>query len=117
MSGFARTEFEFLSRIGPALERLWQTGQMADLSLMLVLLVLLFGSYVQAVAGFALGMIAVAVIGGLRLLDIPTLAAIVSFLSLINAGLSLRGHVHEIHQPTFFGWAWGSCLACCLAIG
>ena len=86
MRGFARTEFEFLSRIGTALERLWQTGQMADFSLMLVLLVLLFGSYVQAVAGFALGMIAVAVIGGLRLLDIPTLAAIVSFLSLLNAG-------------------------------
>ena len=102
MRGFARTEFEFLSRIGTALERLWQTGQMADFSLMLVLLVLLFGSYVQAVAGFALGMIAVAVIGGLRLLDIPTLAAIVSFLSLLNAGLSLRGHVHEIHRPTFF---------------
>jgi uncharacterized membrane protein YfcA len=75
---------------------------MPELSLILVLLVLLFGSYVQAVAGFALGMIAVAVIGGLRLLDIPTLAAVVSFLSMLNSALSLRGHVHEIHRPIFF---------------
>ena len=75
---------------------------MPELSLILVLLVLLFGSYVQAVAGFALGMIAVAVIGGLRLLDIPTLAAVVSFLSMLNSALSLRGHVHEIHLPVFF---------------
>lgn len=75
---------------------------MPELSLILVLLVLLFGSYVQAVAGFALGMIAVAVIGGLRLLDIPTLAAVVSFLSMLNSALSLRGHAHEIHRPIFF---------------
>ena len=72
---------------------------MPELSLILILLVLLFGSYVQAVAGFALAMIAVAVIGGFRLLDIPTLAAVVSFLSMLNSALSLRGHVHEIHRP------------------
>ena len=76
-----------------------QTAQMLDVSLVFMLLVLLFGSYVQTVAGFALGMIAVAIIGGLRLLDIPTLAAVVSFLSMLNAGLSLRGHTQEIHRP------------------
>ena len=67
---------------------LWQTAPMLDSSLFLILLVLLIGSYIQAVAGFALGMIAVAVIGGLRLLDIPTLAAMVSLLSMLNASLS-----------------------------
>jgi hypothetical protein len=62
---------------------------MFDVPLLIILLVLLFGSYIQAVAGFALGMIAVAIIGGLRLMDIPTLAAMVSFLSMLNAALSL----------------------------
>ncbi len=77
---------------------MWQTEAMLDLPLLIILLVLLFGSYVQAVAGFALGMIAVAIIGGLRLLDIPTLAAMVSFLSMLNAGLSLRGSSQHIHR-------------------
>ena len=87
---------------------------MPEISLILILFVLLFGSYVQAVAGFALAMIAVAVIGGLRLLDIPTLAAVVSFLSMLNSALSLRGHFHEIHRPIFF-WL-GLILALCWLI-
>ena len=78
---------------------LWQTAPMLDSSLFLILLVLLIGSYIQAVAGFALGMIAVAVIGGLRLLDIPTLAAMVSLLSMLNASLSLGGHTQHVHRP------------------
>ena len=78
---------------------LWQTAPMFDSSLLLILLVLLVGSYIQAVAGFALGMIAVAVIGGLRLLDIPTLAAMVSLLSMLNASLSLGGHTQHVHRP------------------
>ena len=75
---------------------------MFDIPLLVILLVLLFGSYVQAVAGFALGMIAVAIIGGLRLLDIPTLAAMVSFLSMLNAGLSLQGSSHHVHRSLLF---------------
>jgi uncharacterized membrane protein YfcA len=75
---------------------------MFDVPLLIILLVLLFGSYVQAVAGFALGMIAVAIIGGLRLMDIPTLAAMVSFLSMLNAALSLQGSVQHIHRNLLF---------------
>ena len=86
---------------------LWQTASMFDSSLLLLLLVLLFGSYVQAVAGFALGMIAVAVIGGLRLLDIPTLAAVVSLLSMLNASLSLGGHTQHVHRPMLMWLAIG----------
>jgi len=41
-------------------------------SIIIFLFVILFGSYVQSVAGFAMGMTIVAVVGGLRLLDIPT---------------------------------------------
>ena len=44
--------------MSPWLLSVWQTGAMPDSSLVIILLVLLFGSYVQAVAGFALGMIA-----------------------------------------------------------
>lgn len=84
--------------MSPWLLSVWQTGAMPDSSLIIILLVLLFGSYVQAVAGFALGMIAVAIIGGLRLLDIPTLAAMVSFLSMLNASLSLRGSLQHVHR-------------------
>jgi len=86
---------------------LWQTAPMFDSSLLLILLVLLVGSYVQAVAGFALGMIAVAVIGGLRLLDIPTLAAMVSLLSMLNASLSLGGHTQHVHRPMLMWLAIG----------
>ena len=80
---------------------------MFDSSLLLILLVLFVGSYVQAVAGFALGMIAVAVIGGLRLLDIPTLAAMVSLLSMLNASLSLGGHTQHVHRPMLMWLAIG----------
>ena len=80
---------------------------MFDIPLLVILLVLLFGSYVQAVAGFALGMIAVAIIGGFRLLDIPTLAAMVSFLSMLNAGLSLQGSSHHVHRSLLFGLGVG----------
>ena len=82
--------------------RVWQTAPMFDVPLLIILLVLLFGSYVQAVAGFALGMIAVAIIGGLRLMDISTLAAMVSFLSMLNAALSLQGSVQHIHRNLLF---------------
>jgi uncharacterized membrane protein YfcA len=80
---------------------------MFDSSLLFIFLVLLVGSYVQTVAGFALGMIAVAVIGGLRLLDIPTLAAMISLLSMLNASLSLGGHTQHVHRPMLMWLAVG----------
>ena len=58
-------------------------------ALIIFLLITLLGSYIQAVAGFAMGMLIVAVAGGLRLIEIETLAAVVSILSLTNAALSL----------------------------
>lgn len=66
-----------------------------------ILLAVFVGSYVQAVAGFAMGMIIVAVVGGLGLLDVPTLAAVVSLLTILNVVLALRGHLHHIHLPLF----------------
>ncbi len=71
------------------------------------LLVVFVGSYVQAVAGFAMGMIIVAVIGGLRLLDVPTLAATISLLTLFNVVLALRGQTQHVHRHLFFWLALG----------
>ena len=63
----------------------------------------LVATYVQSVTGFAMGMIIIAVIGGSRLMDIPTLTATASLLSLANVVLALRGNVQHIHRP-LFGW-------------
>ncbi len=65
------------------------------------------GSYVQAVAGFAMGMIVIAVAGGLRLLDVPTLAAVMSLLTILNVVLALRGRLHEVHRHLFLWLALG----------
>ena len=66
-------------------------------ALIIFLLITLLGSYIQAVAGFAMGMLIVAVAGGLRLLEIETLAAVVSILSLTNSAVSLWDQSQHVH--------------------
>ena len=70
-------------------------------SILLFALIVFIGSYVQAVAGFAMGMILVAVIGGLRLMDVPTLTAVVSLMTMLNVYIALRGQTHLIHKHLF----------------
>ncbi|MEQ8486679.1 MAG: sulfite exporter TauE/SafE family protein [Pseudomonadales bacterium] len=72
-------------------------------TLLLFLLATAIGSYVQAVAGFAMGMIIVAVMAGGGLAPLPVIAAVVSLLSLVNIVLALRGHGHHLSWP-LFGW-------------
>ncbi len=74
------------------------------------------GSYVQAVAGFAMGMIIVAVVGGLRLMDVPTLAAVISLLTILNVVLALRGRLHEVHRHLFLWLALGQAPAIFLGL-
>ena len=76
-------------------------------SLGVFLLIVFIGSYVQAVAGFAMAMLIVAIVGGLRLLDLPTLGAVVSLLTILNVFIALRGHTHEIHMGIFKWLALG----------
>ena len=76
---------------------------MEVLSIVLFLFVVWVGSYVQAVAGFAMAMLIVAIVGGLRLLDVPTLAAVVSLLTIFNVFIALYGNVHHINRRVF-GW-------------
>ena len=68
----------------------------ADL-LVFVLLVAV-GGYVQTVAGFAMGMIMVAGSSALALYSLPVTTAVISLLSFTNIALSLPGHVHRIDR-------------------
>ncbi len=70
------------------------------LSVAVLVLVVFVGSYVQAVAGFAMGLLIIASAASFGLYDLKTVAAVVSFLSLVNIGLSLHGHYHLVHGRT-----------------
>lgn len=71
------------------------------------LIVVFLGSYIQSVAGFAMGMIIIALLGGLRVVDLPTLAAAVSLLTIVNVVLALRGAVAHIQRRVFLWLALG----------
>jgi uncharacterized protein len=73
-------------------------------TMIVFLLATALGSYVQAVAGFAMGMIIVAVmIGGGGSVSVPVIAAVVSLLSLVNILLAIKGRVHHLVRH-LFGW-------------
>lgn len=65
------------------------------------------GSYVQAVTGFAMGMIVIAVVGAGSFIPLPTLTAVASLLSLVNVALALKGHLGALHRPIFLWLAVG----------
>ena len=71
------------------------------------LLIVFLGSYIQSVAGFAMGMIIVAVVGGMRFMELPTLAAVVSLLTILNVVLALRGQLRMIQRRVFVWLACG----------
>jgi uncharacterized membrane protein YfcA len=76
---------------------------------MTVIAILLFvaaafiGSYVQSVAGFAMGLLVIAIMGAAGVMSLPMVAAAVSLISLVNVVLSLRGRMIHLHRP-LFGW-------------
>lgn len=80
---------------------------MTVLALGVFLLVVLFGSYVQAVAGFAMGMLIIAVATASGLLDVVTVTAVVSLVSFANIILSLHGHYHLVHGVVLRGLCIG----------
>ena len=49
-----------------------------------------------------MGMIIVSVLGGLRVLEIPLLTAVISLLTILNVLLALRGQYHLIDRRLFF---------------
>ena len=96
--------------------RLWHNAIVETSALVIFLLITFFGSYIQAVAGFAMGMLIVAVAGGLRLIELETLAAVVSILSLTNSVLSLWGQVGQVHWRLFSWLALGQVPALMLGL-
>ena len=80
---------------------------MEPLTLLFLLLAVLFGSYIQTVTGFAMGMIIVATVGGLGLLQLSVLAILVSLLTSVNSLLSLRGNWSRIEFRFFLFLALG----------
>ena len=80
---------------------------MEPLTLLFLLLAVLFGSYIQTVTGFAMGMIIVATIGGLGLLQLSVLAILVSLLTSVNSLLSLRDNWSRIEFRFFLFLALG----------
>ncbi len=65
------------------------------------------GSYVQAVTGFAMGMIVIAVVGASELIALPVLTAAASLITMVNVALALKGHLHQLHRGLFFWLALG----------
>lgn len=61
------------------------------------------GSYVQSVAGFAMGMIVMAVGGASGAIALPDLAAVVSLISFVNIMVSMKGQFRRVNRA-FTGW-------------
>ena len=72
-----------------------------DAELLLFVVLVAIGGYVQTVAGFAMGMIMVAGSSALALYPLPVTTAVISLVSLLNISLSLPGHLHRIHRRGF----------------
>lgn len=72
-----------------------------DLELLLFVLLVAVGGYVQTVAGFAMGMIMVAGSSALVLYPLPVTTAVISLVSLMNIGLSLPGHLNRVYRRGF----------------
>ena len=61
-----------------------------------------FSSYVQAVTGFGMGILLMAIIGACHIVSLPVLAAVVSLVSGINVWFSLRGNLHFVQKRLLF---------------
>ena len=84
-------------------------------ALVVFMLAVLVGSYVQGVTGFALGMIIIAIVTALRAVDVPTVAAVISVLSFANVTVALHGHYREVDRRLFLGLSAGQIPA--IAVG
>lgn len=74
---------------------------MADIDTMLFLVFVAIGAMVQTMTGFAMGLIVMGGVTVLGLADIQVTAAVVSVISLVNAGVALR-HTYKYVNYTYF---------------
>ena len=90
---------------------------MMDLAAWAVFLSAVFvGSYVQAVTGFAMGMIVIAVVGASELIALPVLTAAASLITMVNVALALKGQLHHLHRGLFLWLALGQVPAIWLGV-
>ncbi len=61
------------------------------------------GSYVQAVTGFAMGMIVIAVVGASGVIALPVLTAAASLITMVNVAIAVRGQLRNVNRH-LFGW-------------
>jgi len=66
----------------------------------LFLIIAGFAGYFQTVTGFGLGMIVMGVAGGLGVVPLTSVAAVISLMTLINCAVALPGHFHKVHWST-----------------
>lgn len=85
-------------------------------ALIVLLAATLVGSYVQAVTGFAMGMIIIAVTVGGGLVAVPVITAVVSLLALVNIVLALHGYGHHLARRLFVWMAAGTLPAIALGV-
>ncbi len=57
-----------------------------------------FGSYVQSVVGFAMGMIVVAIVGASGTISLPVLTAAASIIAFVNILVSIKGHLPSVNR-------------------
>ncbi|RRQ19932.1 sulfite exporter TauE/SafE family protein [Thiohalobacter thiocyanaticus] len=76
---------------------------MTPLELTLLVLLAFAGSFIQALTGFALGLIVMGLASLLELASIPFLAAVVSMISMANGAWVLGRHPRAIDWPQL-GW-------------
>lgn len=76
----------------------------------------LVGSYVQSVAGFAMGMMIVAAGGADGAIPLPVLMAVVSLVSALNIVFALRGRLGHIDRAIFFQMFSGQLPAIALGV-
>ena len=74
-----------------------------DPILLLPLLGIFFlGSYIQTVTGFAFGLVVMGLTSAFGLVSLEFAAFVTSALSLLNTGIALRGHTHQVYKPALF---------------
>lgn len=72
---------------------------MEPIVLLSLLGIFFLGSYIQTVTGFAFGLIVMGLASVLGLVGLPFAAFVTSLLSLLNTGIALRGHTHQVYRP------------------
>ena len=64
------------------------------------LLIAGFAGYFQTVTGFGLGMLVMGLVGGMGVLPMTSVVAVISLMTLVNCAIALPGRLHFVNWPT-----------------